>query len=115
MLLFLTYYLYITIILLYLSVNSTWNFIMINITQLAMPFLLLLPISFTTILTPPISTPIITYRSKDDADAVGIEGLRQVCEAVQIPVVSIGGVNAQNAGETIEAGAGKNCNELVAL
>ena len=50
---------------------------------------------------------IITFRSKDDADTVGIDGLRRVCEAVQIPVVSIGGVNAQNAGETIKAGAGK--------
>ncbi|KAK8806716.1 hypothetical protein WA588_005519 [Blastocystis sp. NMH] len=46
--------------------------------------------------------------SKDDADAVGVEGLRRVCEAVHIPVVSIGGVNATNAGETIHAGAGRN-------
>ena len=42
---------------------------------------------------------------------MGVEGLRRVCDAVQIPVVSIGGVNAQNAGETIEAGAGMNTME----
>lgn len=36
-----------------------------------------------------------------------MEGLRRVCESVDLPVVSIGGVNAQNAGETIEAGAGE--------
>ena len=51
-------------------------------------------------------------RSKDDADAVGVEGLRRVCEAVHIPVVSIGGVNATNAGETIHAGAGRNGADL---
>ena len=44
-------------------------------------------------------------RSKDDADAVGLEGLRRVCEAVSIPVVSIGGVTAGNAGETMREGA----------
>ena len=44
-------------------------------------------------------------RSKDDADAVGLEGLRRVCEAVSIPVVSIGGVTAENAGETMREGA----------
>lgn len=38
-----------------------------------------------------------------------MDGLRRVCEAVHIPVVSIGGVNAQNAGETIKAGAGMFC------
>lgn len=44
-------------------------------------------------------------RSKDDADAVGLDGLRRVCEAVSIPVVSIGGVTAGNAGETMREGA----------
>ena len=44
-------------------------------------------------------------RSKDDADAVGLDGLRRVCEAVSIPVVSIGGVTAENAGETMREGA----------
>lgn len=44
-------------------------------------------------------------RSKDDADAVGLDGLRRVCEAVEIPVVSIGGVTAGNAGLTLREGA----------
>ena len=44
-------------------------------------------------------------RSKDDADAVGLDGLRRVCEAVSIPVVSIGGVTAGNAAATLREGA----------
>ena len=44
-------------------------------------------------------------RSKDDADAVGLDGLKEVCSAVNIPVVSIGGVNKENAASTIEMGA----------
>lgn len=47
----------------------------------------------------------IKCSSKDDADAVGLEGLKKVCSAVKIPVVSIGGVNKENAPSTIEAGA----------
>lgn len=47
----------------------------------------------------------VERRSKDDADAVGLEGLRRVCEAVSIPVVSIGGVTAGNAGATMKEGA----------
>lgn len=35
----------------------------------------------------------------------GIERLRQVCAAVEIPVLAIGGVNLDNAGECIAAGA----------
>lgn len=44
-------------------------------------------------------------RSKDDADAVGLDGLKKVCDAVTIPVVSIGGVNKDNTVSTLEAGA----------
>lgn len=35
----------------------------------------------------------------------GIEGLREVCAAVEIPVLAIGGVNLQNAGACLAAGA----------
>ncbi|HKV05289.1 MAG TPA: thiamine phosphate synthase [Candidatus Acidoferrales bacterium] len=35
----------------------------------------------------------------------GIERLAEVCGAVQIPVVAIGGVNAENGGECLRAGA----------
>ena len=36
---------------------------------------------------------------------MGLEGLKQVCDAVSIPVVSIGGVNKDNAASTLERGA----------
>jgi thiamine-phosphate pyrophosphorylase len=35
----------------------------------------------------------------------GIERLREVCASVEVPVLAIGGVNAENAGECIAAGA----------
>ena len=44
-------------------------------------------------------------RSKDDADAVGLDGLQKICSSVNIPVVSIGGVNKDNAESTIKVGA----------
>ena len=44
--------------------------------------------------------------SKADADpAIGIDGLRAICEAVAVPVVAIGGIDASNAAECIRAGA----------
>jgi thiamine-phosphate pyrophosphorylase len=50
--------------------------------------------------------PVWETPSKLDADpAIGIEGLREICDAVDIPVVAIGGVDASNAGECIRAGA----------
>jgi len=35
----------------------------------------------------------------------GIERLREVCRAVKIPVLAIGGITAENAGRCLEAGA----------
>jgi len=35
----------------------------------------------------------------------GIDRLREVCESIKIPVLAIGGVNFENAGECISAGA----------
>jgi thiamine-phosphate pyrophosphorylase len=50
--------------------------------------------------------PVWETPSKLDADpAIGIEGLRAICDAVDIPVVAIGGIDASNAGECIRAGA----------
>jgi thiamine monophosphate synthase len=37
--------------------------------------------------------------------ALGLEGLRDVCESVAAPVIAIGGVDATNAALCIEAGA----------
>jgi thiamine-phosphate pyrophosphorylase len=47
--------------------------------------------------------------SKDDIDedehAIGLDRLESICEAVDIPVVGIGGVDASNASEVTAAGA----------
>jgi thiamine-phosphate pyrophosphorylase len=43
--------------------------------------------------------------TKPEAAPVGIEGLRAVVEATSLPVVAIGGIDADNASEALEAGA----------
>jgi thiamine-phosphate pyrophosphorylase len=50
--------------------------------------------------------PVWETPSKDDADPpIGLDGLREICAAVAVPVVAIGGVDAKNAAACIEAGA----------
>ena len=50
--------------------------------------------------------PVWATPSKEDADPpIGVEGLRAIAEAVAIPVVAIGGIDATNAHLCIEAGA----------
>jgi thiamine-phosphate pyrophosphorylase len=50
--------------------------------------------------------PVWETPSKPDADpAIGLAGLRAICEAVAIPVVAIGGVDSSNAAACIGAGA----------
>jgi thiamine-phosphate pyrophosphorylase len=50
--------------------------------------------------------PVWATPSKPDADPpIGLDGLREVCLAVTIPVVAIGGVDASNAADCIRAGA----------
>jgi thiamine-phosphate pyrophosphorylase len=50
--------------------------------------------------------PIWRTPSKTDAGrAIGVAGLRAICEAVELPVVAIGGIDAANASECIRAGA----------
>jgi thiamine-phosphate diphosphorylase len=44
-------------------------------------------------------------RSKEQPTVVGLERLRQVRESVSLPVVAIGGINADNATDAIRAGA----------
>ena len=43
--------------------------------------------------------------SKPGRAPIGIEGVRAVCAAVQIPVIAIGGIAAANAGDVIRVGA----------
>ncbi|MDR1252438.1 MAG: thiamine phosphate synthase, partial [Treponema sp.] len=50
--------------------------------------------------------PVFPTGSKSDAgEAVGLEGLAEICGAVRIPVVGIGGVNADNAAAVLRTGA----------
>jgi thiamine-phosphate pyrophosphorylase len=50
--------------------------------------------------------PVWETPSKADADpAIGLEGLREICDATTNPVVAIGGIDASNAAECIRAGA----------
>jgi thiamine-phosphate pyrophosphorylase len=46
-----------------------------------------------------------TGTKQDIAGVVGVEGLRAVCGAVRIPVLGIGGINAENAPAVMRAGA----------
>ncbi len=50
--------------------------------------------------------PIWETPTKPDANApIGLDGLAAICEAVKVPVVAIGGVDASNARSCIDAGA----------
>ncbi len=46
--------------------------------------------------------PVWETPSKADAEPpIGLEGLRAICDAVRVPVVAIGGIDASNAAECI--------------
>jgi thiamine-phosphate pyrophosphorylase len=50
--------------------------------------------------------PVWLTPSKADADPpIGLDGLREICAAVSIPVVAIGGIDATNAADCVRAGA----------
>jgi thiamine-phosphate pyrophosphorylase len=50
--------------------------------------------------------PVWATPSKPDADPpIGLDGLRELCAAVTVPVVAIGGIDASNAADCIRAGA----------
>jgi thiamine-phosphate pyrophosphorylase len=50
--------------------------------------------------------PVWPTPSKEDADApIGLDGLAEICRAVSLPVVAIGGVDVENAADCIRAGA----------
>ncbi len=44
-------------------------------------------------------------QSHPGGPTIGLEGVREVCDAVSIPVIGIGGITAANAGDVIRAGA----------
>lgn len=43
--------------------------------------------------------------TKEDAEVIGLAGLREICEAVDIPVVAIGGITAENMKSLAGSGA----------
>jgi thiamine-phosphate diphosphorylase len=50
--------------------------------------------------------PVWATPTKADAGApIGLDGLAAICEAVDLPVIAIGGIDASNARDCIEAGA----------
>jgi thiamine-phosphate pyrophosphorylase len=49
--------------------------------------------------------PVWATPTKPDAQAIGLEGLRAICAAVETPVIAIGGIDASKAGACIAAGA----------
>jgi thiamine-phosphate pyrophosphorylase len=50
--------------------------------------------------------PVWETPTKPDADPpIGLAGLAEICDAVSVPVIAIGGVDAGNAAECIAAGA----------
>ena len=46
-----------------------------------------------------------TSTKPDAGDPIGLNNLSEICSHVDIPVVGIGGIHADNAGQVIEAGA----------
>jgi thiamine-phosphate pyrophosphorylase len=52
------------------------------------------------------ASPVFPTASKTDLDpALGLQGLRALREAVSLPIIAIGGINADNAAQVIGAGA----------
>jgi thiamine-phosphate pyrophosphorylase len=50
--------------------------------------------------------PVWETPTKPDADSpIGLDGLAAICDAVSVPVIAIGGIDAGNARECIRAGA----------
>ena len=49
--------------------------------------------------------PVWATPTKPDADPISLDGLRAISDAVRIPVIAIGGIDASNAAECIDAGA----------
>lgn len=52
-----------------------------------------------------VSPVFVTTTKKDAAPPLGLAGLRQIRQAVRLPLVAIGGIHVDNAAEVIAAGA----------
>lgn len=52
------------------------------------------------------ASPVFDTPTKTDAPrALGLDGLRALAAAIDLPIVAIGGINARNAAQILEAGA----------
>lgn len=49
--------------------------------------------------------PVFKSSSKPDASPVGLELVKELAEAIPLPVIAIGGINPENAGDVVRAGA----------
>ncbi len=49
--------------------------------------------------------PVFETQSKPDAKPYGVEMVKEIAEAVPLPIVAIGGITPENAGDVIRAGA----------
>jgi thiamine-phosphate diphosphorylase len=49
--------------------------------------------------------PVFETESKPKAKPVGVELVKEIAEAVPLPVIAIGGITPENAGDVIRAGA----------
>lgn len=49
--------------------------------------------------------PVLQTDTKDVEEVLGLEGLVEVCKAVELPAVAIGGIKIYNAGKVAKAGA----------
>lgn len=50
-------------------------------------------------------SPIFPTQTHPDATAVGLDFLQEACKAVQIPIIALGGVDANNAPQCLHSGA----------
>jgi thiamine-phosphate pyrophosphorylase len=48
---------------------------------------------------------VFSSQSHPGGPTIGIEGVREVCERVSVPVIGIGGITKESAGDVIRAGA----------
>ncbi|MBN2589853.1 MAG: thiamine phosphate synthase [Sedimentisphaerales bacterium] len=56
------------------------------------------------------AAPIFATTTKSDAGTpLGVEGLKEICQKVELPVVAIGGIDLSNAQSVINAGADSIC------